>query len=70
VAGDDESGFDTPEEAALSGWSPVSKPRVVKRLRGSEVSVWIVVDTEPSHPMRVHCERIGGRWFWTGDITA
>jgi len=70
VAGDGESGFDTPEEAALSGWTSVSKPRVIKRLRGSDVSVWIIVDTEPSHPMRVHCERVDGRWFWTEDVTA
>jgi hypothetical protein len=70
VADDGESGFDTPEEAALKGWSSVSKPRVITRLQASEVSVWIIVDTEPSHPMRVRCARVDGRWFWTEDATA
>jgi len=61
--------FDTPEEAALSGWTPVSKARVVEVWVESDDSVFVLVDTEPSHPMRVHCERRGGRWFWASDVS-
>jgi hypothetical protein len=69
VTPEDERGYDTPEEAALSGWQPVAQPRVVTVRVENETSVFVVVDTEPSHPMRVHCERINGRWFWTSDVT-
>lgn len=58
-------GFDSPEEAVLSGWGPVSRARAVEvRVERSD-SVYVVVDAEPSHPLRVHCERINGRWLWT-----
>jgi hypothetical protein len=67
---DAAEGFYSPEEAALSGWEPVSKARVVEARVESSDSVYVVVDTEPSHPMRVHCERINGRWLWTSDVTA
>lgn len=63
-------GFDSPEEAALSGWEPISQARVVEVVREGTDSVYVVVDTEPSHPMRVHCERVDGRWHWASDITA
>ena len=65
-----DCGFDTPEEAALSGWDAAAKPKVVKVIRDRADRVYVVVDTEPSHPMRVQCERRDGRWEWVSDITA
>jgi hypothetical protein len=68
--GSEAAGFGSPEEAALSGWAPVSRARVIEVRAESPDSVCVVVDTEPSHPMSVHCERINGRWLWSSDVTA
>lgn len=62
--------FDSPEAAALSGWPPKAQARVVKVWMICETEAFVIVDTEPSHPMRVHCERVDGRWIWMSDITA
>jgi hypothetical protein len=37
----------------------------VERLNDSFVHV--IIDTEPSHTMRVYCERFDGYWYDMGD---
>jgi hypothetical protein len=57
--------FATPEEAALSAWDSTAKAFVVsKRLVGENVAE-VVVDTSPSRPVVVRCERFGSGWCWT-----
>ncbi len=64
---DDDDGYATPEEAALSGWSPAAKPRVVM-FRAGEDEAFVYIDTVPSHPMRVVCKRRSdGQWEWVSD---
>jgi hypothetical protein len=66
---DPDDGYATPEEAALSGWSPSAKARVVM-VRAGEEEAFVYVDTVPSHPMRVVCERRSdGRWEWVSDTS-
>ncbi|MGH9128445.1 MAG: hypothetical protein ACRDY2_05645 [Acidimicrobiales bacterium] len=66
-----EQGYDTPEEAALSGWAPVSQARVVRtRVHPLDPDrVDVIVDTEPSHLMRVFTVRHGEQWMDTGDAS-
>lgn len=67
---DKDRGFDSPEEAALSGWDSERKAHVLRVDVESDDSVYVFVDTEPSHPVRVHCERTHGRWRWISDSSA
>lgn len=57
-------GHRTPEAAALSGYSPVMRPRVIRSVPSAEdpdlCIVW--VDTEPSHRLRETCVRVDGAW--------
>jgi hypothetical protein len=57
-------GFETPEEAALSGWHNVASAQahVVRVEVLDEDHVDVIVDTVPSHPMRNHTFRAEGRW--------
>jgi len=57
--------YATPEEAALSGWTPEWQAYVVEIRYESDDVAKVLVDTEPSHPMLVTCERRDGRW---GDV--
>ena len=57
--------YETPEEAALSGWATEWQAYVVETRYESDDLAKVLVDTEPSHPMLVTCERRGGRW---GDV--
>jgi hypothetical protein len=61
-------GFGTPEAAALSGYSASSGAYVVRKEVISDNRVDVIVDTDPSHTMRVHCDREGDLWFEAGDI--
>ena len=70
-AGGDPSlqGHRTPEEAALAGWDPKSKPHVLWVEHRSATFLKVAVDTEPSHPMMVDCElHDDGLWRCEGDI--
>jgi len=61
-------GYLSPEEAALAGWEPGAKARVLRTEGVSPTEVDVIVDTEPTHPMRVHCRLEGGLWRFWGDI--
>jgi hypothetical protein len=64
---DNNPGFPTPEEAALAGYSPVARARVLRVERLNDSFVHVIIDTEPSHTMRVYCERFDGYWYDMGD---
>jgi hypothetical protein len=61
-------GFSTPEAAALASYSASAQARVVRVERMTDDRVDVIVDTEPSHPMRVHCRLVEGSWHDFGDI--
>ena len=63
-----EPGFQSPEEAALAGWGQGAKARVLKTEIIGPSRVDVIVDTEPSHPMRVHCQLEDGLWRYRGDV--
>jgi hypothetical protein len=55
---------DSPEEAALGGYSVGAKPRVLSVRMIDEKTAEVIVDTEPSHPMMSRCCRSAdGQWF-------
>lgn len=68
VAVDRETGFASPGEAALASYSPAAKAHVVRVESIDDSSVDVIVDTEPSHPMRVHCALTERGWVEMGDI--
>jgi hypothetical protein len=58
-----ETGFETPEGAALAGWdaSGGANPGVVSvDVRGDRAEV--VIEVGPSYPDYVYCYRMAGRW--------
>jgi hypothetical protein len=63
------SGFDAAEQAALSSSSATANARVLRTEVIDTDHVDVIVDTEPSHPMRCHSFRSNGRWHDGGDIT-
>lgn len=64
-----EPGFSSPEEAALAGWPAAANARVLRVERLSDSRVDVIVDTEPSYPMRVHCVKLRGLWFYEWDTS-
>jgi hypothetical protein len=66
-------GFDSPEEAALAGWSSAAGAHIVRVEPCSDPAfpgrVWVFVDTVPSHPVRASCELVNGRWIVVADIS-
>jgi hypothetical protein len=60
-------GFPTPEEAVLGSFSPAARARVLRVERLNDSFVHVIIDTEPSHMMRVYCERFDGYWYDMGD---
>ena len=58
------SGHSTPEEAALSGYSPSAQAHVVSVTWINEWHAVVVVDMVPSHPMESDCHR-GRDGLWT-----
>jgi len=63
-----EEGHATPEEAALAEWPPGSGAQVLRTEQLDSLHVDVVIDTVPSHPMRVHCYKIDEVWYCGGDI--
>jgi hypothetical protein len=63
-------GHDTPEACALAGWTPEWQARVIEVDRPSPDVARVLVDTVPSHPMRVTCERRDGLWYEGLEISA
>lgn len=63
-----EEGHARPEDAALASYPPTAHARVIRVEPIGEAQVDVIVDTWPSHPMRVHCRRRGSLWYETGDI--
>jgi hypothetical protein len=65
---------DTPEEAALVGYSVRAKARVLSVRMIDQRTAEVIVDTEPSHWMMSRCVRSDdGQWFEssaTGPIAA
>jgi hypothetical protein len=58
---DEPGDFDSPEDAALAGWPPAARPRVVSvTVRGDRAEVEI--DMMPSYQYWVYCIRRNGRW--------
>ena len=62
------TGHPTPEAAALASYSPSSQAHVIRTEVISGDRVDVIVDTVPSHLMRVHCDRVEGEWIYAGDI--
>ena len=58
----------TPEEAALASYSDPAGAFVVRTEVISDEQVDVIVDTDPSHPMRVHVVREDDGWVEAGDI--
>ena len=63
-----EDGYARPEDAALASYPPKACARVIRVEAIDEAQVDVIVDTEPSHLMRVYCRRRGGLWYDDGDI--
>lgn len=63
-------GYETPEEAAVSAWPEAARAHVLEVVPVGEGVVNVLVDTEPSHPMWVRCEREVGGWEWVSDVSA
>ena len=63
-----EGGRSTPEEAVLSGYSSAAEARVVRTDVLDADHVGVIIDSNPSHPMRCHASRLDGRWYDGGDI--
>jgi hypothetical protein len=61
-------GFATPEQAAVASFPPSASARVVRVEVKDATHVDVIVDTEPSHLMRVHCQRRGNNWYEAGEI--
>ena len=58
-------GHETPEAAALAGYSPSMRARVIRAEPGDyENSMIVTVDTEPSHPLGVFCVRHDDGLWW------
>jgi hypothetical protein len=55
-------GYDTPEAATLSRWTPEWQAYVIETRYESEDEATVFVDTIPSHPMEVICDRRDGKW--------
>lgn len=62
------AGFQSPEEAALGSWPPGAKARVLEGSQHRDDAV-VLIDTEPSHPVRVYGEPEGGLWTAVSDST-
>lgn len=58
--------FDSPEEAALDGWPEAAQVKVISvEIRGNRAEV--VLDTDPSYPYWVYCQRSDEGWRLTVD---
>lgn len=50
----------------MSSFPVAAALRIVRVEPVDDPHVEVIVDTEPSHPMRVHCELDGGGWYVMG----
>ena len=63
------SGYATPEEAAVASFPEAAGAHVIRLEYSYNPSIaYVIVDTEPSHLMRVNCLRRGDLWYEVGDI--
>ena len=60
--------FVSAEEAALSSYAASAQAHVVRVEVIDDTHTDVIVDFEPSHPMRCHCELTAGGWVEAGDI--
>jgi hypothetical protein len=59
-------GYRTPEEAALASYSESAGAFVVGVVTDGNVAK-VEIDTDPSHPYFIHCEKgKGGMWYELG----
>jgi NADH dehydrogenase len=62
-------GFPTPEEAAIASFPESAGAYVIRLEYSYNPSIaYVIVDTEPSHTMRVSCLHRGDLWYEIGDI--
>jgi hypothetical protein len=64
-----QAGFSSPEAAALSGYNGSEGAHVLRIDVINENRVDVIMDTEPSHPMTIHCDREGDLWYEAGEIS-
>jgi hypothetical protein len=67
MSGTRETGFDSPEEAALATFDPVARARVLDVSYPEPGRAEVLVDIEPSYPTLNRCIEVDRRWFWSGD---
>lgn len=60
--------YSSPEEAALSSYSPAAEARVLRIDAIDARHVDVIIDVASSHQMRCHCELTTDGWVETGDI--
>lgn len=60
--------YATPEQAALSSYSPAAGAHVVRTEVIDADHADVIIDFASSHPMRCHCERTIDGWIEAGDI--
>jgi hypothetical protein len=61
----EDSGCDTPEDAAHGDIPPQFATVVGSRVSGDTATVWLLTnDQPPFEPYEVYCERRNGRWYW------
>lgn len=61
-----ESGYPTPEAAALASYSPATGAFVVRSLSDADCAE-VEIDTVPSHPYTIECmRRPDGLWYVRG----
>ena len=60
--------FDSPEEAALSSYSPAAEARVLRIEVIDSHHVDVIIDFATSHPMRCHIQQTADGWVDGGDI--
>ena len=57
-----QKGYRTPGEAALSSYSPAAGAFVVRVITDGNMAK-VEIDTDPSHPYFITCERKGRLWY-------
>lgn len=60
--------FATPEQAAVSSYSPAVGAHVLRTEVIDADHVDVIIDFAASHPMRCHCELTSDGWVEVGDI--
>lgn len=63
----DESGFATPERAALSSYPPAANARVVRVKRRGDKRAVVEVETDPEYRYVINVVREGELWYEEDD---